>query len=284
MTNNEESVADRFKRISENKRNRDIQQQQQKNQNVDIESNDTSNNNNENIEALKPYISQDLEKRKLELEKEIYEINSILSGTAPRSTKVSEANKAPEKHWYSDYKILNDTFNHPDYDKWKKSTSIIAFTGLVYGGATGYTDAVQYIKESIAKNVNNPMNLSSIQLNSRRTIGLMVFKNSLLYSYRLGLYSGVFLGVESILKNNVFGESILNKTMGGTAVGVITGMHVRKRGGPIAFGSSVAIGTVLGFLMGASDILLDNYIFKKEKVGNSIPVVETTPSNDQANK
>jgi len=295
MTNkddNKETAADRFKRISENKRNQNIIQQQKQQGSIDKDENKSDDaqqqHQHQHIvdEELKPFLSTDLEKRRQELEKEISEINSILSGTAPRSSLIPEANKpvVPEKHWYSDYKILNDTFTHPDFEKWKNSTTIIGLTGLVYGGATGYTDAVQYIKESIAKNVNNPMNLSSIQLNARRTIGLMVFKNSLLYSYRLGLYSGVFLGVESILKNNVFGESLLNKTIGGTTVGIITGMHIRKKGGPVAFGSSVAIGSVLGFMIGVSDLLLDTYIFKKDKEQQTTPVaVPSTISTDQVN-
>ncbi|KAN0042686.1 hypothetical protein ACTA71_011496 [Dictyostelium dimigraforme] len=202
-----------------------------------------------------------LEKRRRELEKEIGQINEVLNKKG--NTNLSKSKSEP---WYSHYPKLNTLFSHPDFHEWQKFTSIMSITGLVMGGLHGYSEGKKYIRESIAKSVHSPLSISSVQLNQRKTLGIMVFRSSLIFSYRCGLYTATFLGTDYLLKNNVFGEgSLLNRTLAGTAIGLLSAFHMRKRGN-LVVPISICMGTTIGFVTGCADKLVDKSFRKIEEL------------------
>ncbi|KAM9998614.1 hypothetical protein ACTFIY_008268 [Dictyostelium cf. discoideum] len=242
------------------------------------ETNVNNNNNNDNNKNKEKDIQENddnpileksnrfesdilLEKRRRELEKEINEINQALNKKGSSSLTKSK----PKESWYTSYPKLNSFFSHPDFRDWQKFTSIMSIAGLVMGGLHGYSEGKKYIRESIAKSIHSPLSISSVQLNQRKTLGIMVFRSSLIFSYRCGLYTATFLGTEYLLKNNVFGESLLNRTLAGTAIGVLSAFHMRKRGN-LVVPISICMGTTIGFFTGCADLLVDKSFRKIEQL------------------
>ncbi|KAN0042434.1 hypothetical protein ACTFIV_004999 [Dictyostelium citrinum] len=202
-----------------------------------------------------------LEKRRKELEKEISQINEVLN----KKGNVNLGKSKSIEPWYASYPKLNAIFSHPDFHDWQKFTSMMSMAGLVMGGLHGYSEGKKYIRESIAKSVHSPLSISSVQLNQRKTLGIMVFRSSLIFSYRCGLYTATFLGTDYLLKNNVFGESLLNRTLAGTAIGALSAFHMRKRGN-LVVPISICMGTTIGFVTGCADLLVDKSFRKIEQL------------------
>ncbi|KAK5580089.1 hypothetical protein RB653_000102 [Dictyostelium firmibasis] len=220
------------------------------------ENNSSGNHNNDKLES-----EILLEKRRVELEKEIKEINEVLN----RKGNVNLGKPKLKEPWYEKYPTANALFSHPDFHDWQKFTSLMSIAGLVMGGLHGYSEGKKYIRDSIAKSVHSPLSISSVQLNQRKTLGIMVFRSSLIFSYRCGLYTATFLGTEYLLKNNVFGEgSLLNRTLAGTAIGALSAFHMRKRGN-LVVPLSICMGTTIGFVTGCADLLVDKSFRKIEE-------------------
>ncbi|EGC35964.1 hypothetical protein DICPUDRAFT_151646 [Dictyostelium purpureum] len=233
--NKKESITDRFNKIKE---------EEDKKENV-------INQDAKDIKEIlklngENYSLEQLEKRRLYLEREIVEINKAL--TTKKIPPPIE--KDP---WYKKYPLINSVVTHPDFKVLADQISIMSFAGLIVGGAHGFSVGNKYLRDSIAKNAHSPLSMSSIQLNSKKTLGLLVVRNAFVFSYRCGIYTTVFCGVETLLRHNA-GDSVLNSIAGGTAAGFLAGFHLRKRGN-LAIPILMGLGSSMGCLMGCADML-----------------------------
>ncbi|GAM18231.1 hypothetical protein SAMD00019534_014060 [Acytostelium subglobosum LB1] len=193
-----------------------------------------------------------LSDRKKRLEKEIDEINRLISG----KEKLPMTLPPKEPSWYSGTWVER-TVDHPDFHQWRAYTISMAFAGLTMGGIIGYSDGKELLQEEWKRASHNPLTASQFNTNARKILGQSVFRSSLVYSYRLALYTGLFCGVELGLKHNVFGDRpVVNRTIAGFTIGSIAGYQIRHRTGP----TSVLLGSILGSGIGMLSGVLDNGI------------------------
>ncbi|EFA80738.1 hypothetical protein PPL_06324 [Heterostelium album PN500] len=216
-----------------------------------IENNHNNNNNNNNDQKSNEVAIDEsmlLANRKKALEKEIDDINRLIQ-------KKERLPDAPTNHWYQSYPLIDKTVSHPDFDVWRINTILMGFSGLAMGGIIGYSDGLQAIKDQLKRASHNPLSASEFQMNGRKILGQSVFRTSLIYSYRLSLYTGLFLGTDLLLKNNVIGDKpLINRTIAGCTVGILAGYHIRHRAGPNSILLGSILGSGIGFLSGAMDI------------------------------
>eukprot|EP01133_Synstelium_polycarpum_P013700 gene13700-16143_t len=131
----------------------------------------------------------------------------------------------------------------------------MGFSGLVMGGIIGYSDGLEAMQEQLKRASFNPLSASEFKMNARKVLGQSVFRTSLIYSYRLSMYTGVFMATDLLLKNNVTGDKpLVNRTIAGCVVGTIAGYHTRKRAGPNAILLGSILGTGIGLASGALEI------------------------------
>ncbi|KYR00194.1 hypothetical protein DLAC_03351 [Tieghemostelium lacteum] len=234
------------------------------------------NNNNKTIDDLAEKIKRvenemqekahdpeaiKLSQRKRELENEIKEINTILQ----KNNNIQLQSPLKEA-WYNQYPLIKNTLEHKDFAEWRSITTFMGFTGAFLGGFIGYKDGIAHIKQSISKAVHNPLNISQIHMNSGKIIGTMVFRTSLVYCFRLTLFTGMFKGLDSIIKNQFFNgkDNLVSTTVAGTSCGLLTSFYIRKRSGPSGAFSAVVLGAGIGFGTSLINMFLNSYVFPKD--------------------
>ncbi|EGG19698.1 hypothetical protein DFA_00276 [Cavenderia fasciculata] len=212
-------------------------------------------------ELLQSFQGDELAERKKKLEKEIAEIDKVIKG--------GKLGKEKHQDWYEKYPAFDSLLAHPDFHLWRNYTMLMGFAGLGVGGIIGYRDGLDIIRDQLKKASYNPLSgPSEFGMNSRRIIGQNVVRGALIYSYRLSLYTSIFLGTDLAIKNNVTGDQpLISRTIAGSVVG--------GRAGPSSIGLGCVVGTATGMLSGIL-VYLTNPTTKNNNTNNN--TTTTTPS------